>query len=283
MKILLAQAELYQSWLDRGLARFTSFDGDAMEAGMASDMSEFQMTTGGDAIIQVAGPLAYKYDFWSWLMDGSSYQGIMAKIAAAEGNPDVKRVVFLMDTPGGEVTGVREAAAAIAGMKKPTVAMVDPCCASAGLWLASQAKRIVSTTSGEIGSLGVQCMAISYAEYFKENGLDVRLFRAKISPDKNLAHPYEPIGDKAEEYLQGRVDQFGEMFVSAVASGRGVTSEEVLANYGQGKMLTAEEAVDAGLIDGIMSLGALLAESRTQPMTVGNRATRTRGSSAGMY
>lgn len=261
MKLLLANLDLYQAWVDRGAAKFSGYDDDAYQASAAMDMNEYHLA-GTDAVIPVVGPLTYKYDFWSWYMGGTSYQGLMSQIQAAEGNGDVRRIILLMDTPGGEVTGVSEAGRAIKNCSKPTVAMVDPCCASAGLWLASQAKRIVSVESGEIGSLGVQCMAVSYSAMMEKAGIDIKLIRASISPDKNLAFPYEPLGEKATEYLQDRVDRAGQRFVDAVADGRNVTSEDVLAKFGKGKMLEASEAVEVGLIDEIGTLSGLLAESR---------------------
>jgi capsid assembly protease len=270
MKLLLANLDLYQNWIDRGATKFTGFDAEAYNQASAKDYGEYFMS-GSDAVIQVTGPLSYKYDFWSWLMDGSSYQGLMAQIQGASANTEVSRIVMLMDTPGGEITGLPEASKAIVNCGKPVVAVVDPCCASAGLWLASQAGRIVSIESGEIGSLGVQCMAVSYAKMFEESGLDVKLFRAAISPDKNMAHPYEPISDKATEYLQDRVDRAGERFVETVAAGRNVSTEDVLAKFGQGKMLDAEEALSVGLIDDIGTLAGVLSESRIGTSTKSNR------------
>lgn len=266
MRLLLANMDAYQAWFQRGAAKFTGFDEVSYQASAAADMGEYHVS-GSDAVIQVVGPLTYKYDFWSWYMGGSSYQGIMAQLAAIEANADVRRVIMLMDTPGGEVTGVAEASRAIKACSKPVVALVDPCCASAGLWLASQTSRIVSIESGEIGSLGVQCMAVSYAEMMKEQGIDVRLIRASVSPDKNLAFPYEPLDDKAVAYLQDRVDRAGQRFVDAVAAGRNVSSKDVLAKFGQGRMLEAGEALDAGLIDDIGTLASVLAESRTSAIS----------------
>lgn len=264
MKFLLANIDLYQNWVDRGSAKFSGFDEDAFSSAKAKDYGEYAVS-GSDAIIQVTGPLSYKYDFWSWFMGGSSYQGIMAQLSSAINNTEVQRIVMLYDTPGGEITGLPEAAKMIAGSPKPVIAMVDPCCASAGLWLASQAGRIVSIESGEIGSLGVQCVAVSYAKLLEKSGLDVKLIRAAVSPEKNLSHPIEPISDRAIEYLQNRVDVAGERFVSTVASGRKVSSDEVLAKFGQGRMLEASEALNVGLIDEIGSLGGVLAENKLSP------------------
>lgn len=271
--LLLANEEKYRDCMVRAVAQNRAWTEEAFNYAMEDDMEEM-VIAGSDAIIQVCGPLQYKYDFWAWLMNGCTYQGLAAKITAAVGNPDIKRIVMIYDTPGGEVTGLNECAKMLAACEKPITAIVDPCCASAGLWLASQARRIVSIESGEIGSLGVQAIAFSYAEYFKQEGIDVKVIRAKVSPDKNLGIAYEPLDEKATEYIQSRVDKAGEKFVDAVAKGRGVSRDVVLAKFGQGRMLDADEALAAGLIDEIGTVQSVLAE-RTTPIA---GATTTAGS-----
>lgn len=257
MRILLIDDSRYQECLERAAARFQATG--EMQAG---ERVIEVIRQGSDAIIPVSGPLTYRSDFWTWWFGGTSYEDIRFKLSACVADPNVERVILVFDTPGGEVTGITEAAEAISQCKKPTVAVVDPTCASAGLWLASQCKRIVSVKSGEIGSLGVQAVTASYAQYFADKGIDLKIFRAAISPDKNLGHPYEKRTEKADEYLQTRIDKWGDKFVGAVARGRGVTASEVLSKFGQGRMFEAEDAKDIGLIDEIGSLESVLAEKR---------------------
>lgn len=255
--MLLIDAGHYERYVS--LASVRAFDEQAIEAARADEMGEIKVV-GTDALIPITGPLSYKYDFWTWWMDGTSYQGLQAQLAAADKNNMVQRIILYMDTPGGEITGLPETARMIASMSKDVVAYVDPCCASAGLWLASQAKKIVCMETGEIGSLGVQLEYRSYAEYFKKAGIDVKVFRADISPDKNLAHPYEPLTEEASEYLQERVNTWGERFVATVASGRKKSVEHVLENFGKGRMLYGPEALKVGLVDAVGTLEDILAE-----------------------
>lgn len=262
--LLLANIDQYQECLARAVQLRTSSGLNAAEYASYRDADAKQLRTHGrNAIIEVSGPLAYKCDVWAYYMGACSYQGIQHKIKEAESSADVERIIFVMDTPGGDVVGLAETAAMIAGCSKPTVAMVDPCAASAGLWLASQAKRIVAIESGEVGSLGVMATAFSYAEMLKKAGIDVTVIRADISPDKNMAHPYEPMSAESLAYMQDRCDRKGEQFVTAVASGRGVSRDVVLAKFGKGRMLWADDAKAAGLIDEIGSLESLLAETTT--------------------
>lgn len=261
MRIVMANEHSLIECFRRGAARHAHMmlDDDMLTSAMEHDSDVANIMVGSDAIIPVTGPLSYKYDFWSWYSDGSSYQGIHAKLDAAIGSMDCKRIVMVFDTPGGEVTGLPELARKVRDCGKETVAVVDPCAASAGLWLATQCRSIVCIESGEVGSLGVQCTAVSYAKMFEEAGIDVKIIRASISPDKNAAHPYEPMNEKALAYLQGRVDKMGERFVADVAAGRKVKEKDVIDKFGQGKMLDADEALSVGLIDSIGTLAGVLA------------------------
>ena len=61
------------------------------------------------------------------------------------------------------------------------------------------------------------------------------------------------------------------MFINAAASGRGVSREKVLADFGQGDMLVAARAKEAGMIDDIMMLGDFMKELQ-QPQSVAGTA-----------
>lgn len=280
MPLLLANSDLHQDWATLAAARYEGFDATEFAAAQARDIGEYQ-TVGSDAVINVSGPISYKFDFWSYYFGGTSYQGILAQIQAANGNTNIDRIVMVFDTPGGDITGLIETAQAIRDNSKPIVAVVDPVCASAGLWLASQTSRIVCIESGEVGSLGVQMKMRSFAEYYQQLGVDVKLIRASISPDKNLGNLYEPLSEEATAYWQEKVDRAGKKFVSAVAEGRNVSESTVLDKFGKGKMLIASDAIDVGLIDEIGSLGGVLAESasggggNSQPTRQKRRASLT--------
>lgn len=258
--LLLADLERYTA----RLLRAGEIDAGARDRFEARNTEESFTLVGSTALIQVGGAISYTSDFMSWFYGGSCYTDIQQKLRMANMDPDVKRIVMIFDTPGGDVTGCRETARMIKSSAKPVDAMIDPECASAGLWLASQCRSITSIESGEVGSLGVQSMLRSVYRDLKESGIDIAVIRAAISPDKNLGHPYEEMTDEAKAVRQNRADKWGEAFLADVASGRGVTRDVALEKFGKGKMFYADEAIEVGLIDRIGTLESVLAEN--QPM-----------------
>lgn len=272
MTLMLINQERLDARLAASVHRVSAWSDDGFRASRDKDYGEL-MVHGTNAIIPVTGPLSYKYDFWSWLMDSCSYVGLANKLKMAEASDDISQIVMIFDTPGGEVTGCRMTAEMVGNCKKPVVGYVDPEAASAGLWLASQCSRLVCMRDGWIGSLGVQTMKVSYADMLKEQGYDVKVIRSKISPNKNLGHPAEPMSDEAVADAQERVDMWGEEFLSAVAAGRGKDRKYALDNFGKGKMLYAQEALDVGLIDAIGTMDDVL----LKPVAGGRRGRMTSG------
>jgi ClpP class serine protease len=66
--------------------------------------------------------------------------------------------------------------------------------------------------------------------------------------------PYAALTDAAREHVQGIVDAAFADFVGDVAKGRGVAASQVRKGYGEGRVLSAPAAKDAGMVD---SLGTL--------------------------
>lgn len=253
--ILLANIELYYDWIAKSAA--AKAHQNDVTAYFDDDDTSYQKVS-GNAIIGVTGPLTYRSDFWTYFFGGCSYQGLMKSILAAEADPDVKQLLFVFDTPGGEVTGIQELTDLMAKCKKPKTAMVDCMCASAGLWIASQCDKIVSVKSGETGSLGVMTTVVSYAKAMEDAGIDVKVIRSAVSPNKNVPNRYEEMTEAATSMLQAKVDKYGDMFLATVAKGRKVTEDYAKKNFGMGAMLDAEEALAAGLIDEIGTIDSLL-------------------------
>ena len=71
-------------------------------------------------------------------------------------------------------------------------------------------------------------------------------------------NPYEPLSDSAREDLQSKVDTFYEMFVKNVARGRGVSQGNVRDGFGQGRMVMAEDALKAGMVDRVATFDQTL-------------------------
>src|SRR5690606_34432697 len=73
------------------------------------------------------------------------------------------------------------------------------------------------------------------------------------SPKKGHGNIYEPLSDKSRATLQSFVESYGRSFVEDVARYRGITPDQVAANYGQGDAMRADIAVKSGVIDEVVA------------------------------
>jgi HK97 family phage prohead protease len=189
---------------------------------------------------------------------GCNVEDLQADFNMALKDDNVKAVLFNIDSPGGSVDLIPEFADAIreARGQKPIVAMVNTMAASAAYWLASACDKIIITPSGEVGSIGVYSCHSDISEKLAMDGVKKTFVSAgKYKTDGN---PYEPLSPEAEKDMQAKVDSYYQMFVEAVAEGRGITAKDVEASYGEGRMILADEAVALGMADSVLTLDEAL-------------------------
>ena len=181
-------------------------------------------------------------------------------INALARDPEVGTIVLDIDSPGGVVTGVPEAADAIWAARrsgKNVVALVNPLAASAAYYLASQADEIVAVPSGETGAIGVFILHAECAGMLEAEGIKATFIFA--GEHKTEGNALEPLAPAAREFFQSQVDLIYRQFIKAVARGRGTTQAKVERNFGQGRTFLATEALRLGLVDRIGTIDATLA------------------------
>jgi signal peptide peptidase SppA len=163
-----------------------------------------------------------------------------------------------VDSPGGSISGTQELADKIynARKTKPIYAIADSMAASAALWIASAAGHFCCTPGGEVGSVGVYCIHVDESEANKRDGMNVSVIAA--GKYKMECGPFAPLTDEARAYLQGSVDATYGKFLKAVARHRGVSVADVKAKYGEGRLLNADDALKAGLIDSVRTFDDLM-------------------------
>lgn len=203
------------------------------------------------------------------LFGGVSTDRIIDVVRQIERDDEIGSVVFKINSPGGGVHGVQEAADAIRelGKKKPTAAVADSMAASAAYWLASAANRVYATPSSQLGSIGVFWAHEDMSKALEDCGIKTTLVAA--GKYKTEGNPFEPLSDDAKAHMQSIVDGFYGSFVKSVAKGRGVTAKDVRSGFGQGRVLNASEAVSAGLADGVKSLDAVVSAVSTEAAQIG--------------
>jgi signal peptide peptidase SppA len=218
---------------------------DSIPAGHATPLA------GSVGVIQIVGTIAQRVGVMERSSGGISTQDIGAQLSEMAGNPKVEQIAMIFDTPGGSVFGVAELAAKVREVRKTkkVTAVVDSVAASAGYWLASQANEIVLTPGGQVGSIGVMAMHTDVSALEANAGIKTTLIS---HPERKGEGASEiPLSEVAREEIMGKVRAYYDMFIADVGKGRGVPSGKVDSKYGQGTMLMAADALEAGMVDRI--------------------------------
>jgi ClpP class serine protease len=198
----------------------------------------------GLAMVPVFGPIFPRANMITEASGATSAEQLGADLAALDASADVRRVLLIMDSPGGAVTGIARLAAQIAAMQTPVTAHVEGVSASAAYWLTAQAKEISIDPTGAVGSIGV-IFSASRQEAPDANGnrsIEIVSSNAPAKrPDVTTEEGIAP--------LQSLVDAMEAVFIADVAKGRGVSVATVKAEFGAGGMQSGQQAKASGMAD----------------------------------
>lgn len=179
---------------------------------------------------------------------------------AAMKDDTITTIVLDIDSPGGQVGLVAETAAKImaAREQKKIIAVANTLAASAAYWIAAAASEVVASPSAEVGSIGVLLVHCDESQANAEDGLTYTLVAS--GKYKTEGSPFAPLDEEAQAAMQQRCEEFYQMFVSAVAKGRGVSPAAVRSGFGEGRVVGATEAKGLGMVDRVASLDDVLAK-----------------------
>lgn len=221
----------------------------------------------GVAIIGMQGVMAPKANLMMQISGGTSAQLLRQDIQAAMVDPKVKAGILYGDTPGGNVLGIAEAAQAWKAFAdaKPAVTYSDGMLASAGYWVGSAAPAIyISGPMVNVGSIGVRTEHVDVSMAQAAQGIK----RTIIAAGRYKAAGDGPLDPKTLEYKQAQVDYLYSLFVDWTAQMRGASVDKVLADMADGRIFIGEQAVSAGLVDGVASLEQLVQALASKPASV---------------
>lgn len=180
---------------------------------------------------------------------GMNVDGVKRALEQAVVDKNVKAIVLLVNTPGGEVTAsdtlyhaVKQAAA-----RKPVVVYMDSMAASGGYYLSCGATRIIANETTLTGSIGVIIQTLNYSETFGKVGLETLTFAS--GSFKDTLSGARPMREDEKAYVKGLVTQMYDKFVGIVADARKVNVDELKNGVADGRVLTGREALANKLVD----------------------------------
>ena len=206
------------------------------------------ITQRGNMVDDISGP------------GSTSTQKFTSALRQVLADDTVAQILIDIDSPGGSVYGVSELAAEImkARTQKPVVAVANSLAASAAYWIGCAAGEFYVTPGGEVGSIGVWQAHFDYSKALEDEGVKPTLISAgKFKVEGN---PYVPLDLEALSFMQSRVDDYYNAFAKAVAKGRGLTVNDVREGMGEGRVLGADAALAAKMVDGVATFDEVLAK-----------------------
>lgn len=196
------------------------------------------------ALLEIYGEISasdYEYDHY----------GTLEAIDELIEDEDNLGLILLMDTPGGSAYEMDEVYHALMTYReqtgRPVYAYMERECCSAGVYIAMAAERIYAARMTLTGSVGVYMEESSYGGLMEKLGMTTEY----IVTGENKVSGQNGLSDAQRAILQGIVDESFGFFKDAIRLARG---EEVASNKKllDGRLLTAYQALDIGLIDGVM-------------------------------
>ena len=196
---------------------------------------------------------------------GTALRPFTRQVKAAAADDSVKAIAVVVDSPGGLLGMVPEAAAAMraARQRKPVVVAVAGLNASAVYWITAGGSRMTATPSASVGAVGVFCVRPSIVRQLDQEGIDVAVFSAGKYKTEGLE--VVPLTNAERSATQARVDEAYQQFVADVAAGRLVPGARVRDSFGQGRIVSAAEGLRLGMIDAVEEVDDTIARVAAEP------------------
>lgn len=237
--------------------RMAPTSADGLKA--AADASASEEKPGGVAVIPLHGLITPRASLIGMLFGGGGgLEAFRENLKAALASKDVSQIVLDVDSPGGSTDLVNETAAEVRAARqvKPITAVANTMAASAAYDIAAQANELVVTPSGDVGSIGVFAVHEDWSGFNEQFGVEPTYvsagkFKTELNPDS-------PLSEEGRKDLQAAVDYHYDLFLHDVAAGRGVSVDTVRNGFGEGRVVTAGEALSLGMVDRVDTLEGTL-------------------------
>lgn len=226
----------------------------------------------GIAVIPMHGVIAPRMNLLSDISGGATFEEATLQLREAVAAPTVGTIVLDWDSPGGSVAGATEFAREVLRARaiKPVISHANFQMCSAAYWGGACATQVVAAPSAYVGSIGVYMIHEDLSKALDLMGVKLTYISAgKYKVDGNET---EPLSDTARARMQSIIDAAYDHFTNDVALGRGITQAAVRTSYGEGAVLTADEALAAGLVDKIETLEDTLTRVLNSPAVTGRAA-----------
>lgn len=190
----------------------------------------------------------------------STVARIHAELEKAKDDDRIAALVLRINSPGGGVTASDDIYSDIVRWKRehkvPVIAALGDLAASGGYYVACSADSIVAHPTTVTGSIGVILMGLNFEGLMAKIGVKSQTFKA--GEHKDLLSPFRGATPEERRIVQTILDSMHARFIAVVKEGRPKLDTKRLAELTDGRIFSASQALDAGLVDAVGDLRAAI-------------------------
>lgn len=235
-----------------------NFLGSLESMGGTSSYEEEVILPGDDFIakISVEGTIqSYNQDSFGSTY-GYQHQWTLDLIDSLIESENNKGLVVWVDSPGGTIYESDELYLSIMKYKeetqRPVYAVMGDMAASGGYYISAPADKIVANRNTWTGSIGVTLGTfIDVSQLLDDFGIKTTTITS--GSNKAMGSEFEPMTEEQRQIFKDLIDDAYLQFVDIIASNRDLSKEEVTL-LADGRIYTANQALELGLIDEIGTL-----------------------------
>jgi len=179
--------------------------------------------------------------------------GVINRLNIIKNDNAIKGVLLIIDSPGGVVTASDMLYRKIISFKEenhlPVITLMKQVATSGAYYVASGTDFIVALPTTITGSIGVIMYNFNVKGLMDKFG--VKYVAIKTGEHKDIISPFKSIDESEIKWLKSIVDQMLDQFIDVVDQGRKNLNRGDVKKLADGRIYTAKDARDKGLIDEI--------------------------------
>ena len=169
----------------------------------------------------------------------------------AESDDAICGLILRINSPGGTVTASDIIHHELMLFKKKTGVRITACLmdvgASGAYLVATVADEIIAHPTTITGSIGVIALKFNVEGLLSRIGIEQETI--KSADKKDIWSPFRPSTPEERKIMQAIIDNFHKRFVSIVTKGRKPLTRKDVEKLADGRIFTADQALEAKLID----------------------------------
>ncbi len=189
---------------------------------------------------------------------------IKEELKLAAKDKHIKAIILRINSPGGTVTAADIMYHEIEQFKEKTgikvIASIMDLGASGGYYVAVSADKIVAHPTTVTGSIGVIMLNLSFEGLLQKIG--VKDTSIKSGEYKDMGSPLKTMTDEERKIFQSVMNNLYERFLAVIAKNRKELTPEKIRSLADGRIYTAQQALELKLIDQIGYLDETIAQAK---------------------